>query len=134
MNPLNLWLKLEQMDEENPRFEAFMQEMNISNRSEVERYASLCAYKIFDGGAAWRINGQLIGTYQKGLLFLRFAGINIDILRFDDYFRTELNTIFLYDVRRDITPEAFCEHCYNEMKYDPKSKICHCVKCDFFVM
>ena len=131
MNPLNQWLKLEQMDEENPRFEEFMHEMNISNRSEVERYASLCAYKIFVNGACVRINKQLGGGQRQGLTVLRFAGVNIDVLLFDDYYYTELNSIFLYQRKQDGRDASLCQYCYHELCFDHKSRTSFCSRCDF---
>lgn len=131
MNPLNQWLKLEQMDEENPRFEEFMHEMNISNRSEVERYASLCAYKIFINGACVRINKQLVAGQRQALTVLQFAGVNIDVLRFDDWYHTELNTMFLYELKQNVIREATCCHCFHNLTYNHKQKFSHCEKCEY---
>ena len=131
MNPLNQWLKLEEMDEEHPRFEQFMHEMNISNRSEVERYASLCAYKIFINGACVRINKQLGGGPRQALTILRFACINIDVLRFDDWFYTELNTMFLYELKQNVIRGAICCHCFHDLTYNHEQRFSHCKECEY---
>lgn len=119
------------MDEENPRFEDFLQALNITERCEAPRIASLSTFKVFVNGAAVRFNKQILGSQRVGLGLLSFVGINIDVLRFDDWFYTELNTIFLYELKQNIIREAICCHCFNELKYDHKQKFSHCTKCEF---
>ena len=131
MNPLNQWLKLEQMDEENPRFEEFMKLMSIEDRGEVSHQAALCAYKIYPGGCAVRFNKQILGTTRKAFDLLKFVKINIDALLFDDYYYTELNSIFLYQRKQDGRDASLCAHCFHELSFDHKSKTVFCSRCDF---
>ena len=131
MNQLNVWIRLEQMDEENPRFEEFMKLMNIEDRGEVSQQAALCAFKIFPGGCAVRFNKQILGTTRKAIDLLKFAKINIDVLLFDDYFHTELNCIFLFQRKLDGKDDSLCAHCYHELSFDHKSKTVFCSRCDF---
>lgn len=131
MNTLNTWLKLPQMDEENPRFEEFMHLMEIKDRSEVEKFANLCAFKVFVNGACVRFNKQILSGQRKGFNLLRFVGINVDVLRFDDWFHTELNAMYLYEVKQTALREEICCHCFNPLKYDHKQKFSRCTKCEF---
>ena len=130
MNPLNQWVRLEQIDEENPRFEEFMKEMDIDNRSEVEQFANLCAYKIFVNGACVRFNKQMLSGQRKGFNLLKFVGIDVDVLQFDDWFHTELNTMFLYELKASVIRETICCHCFNKMTYNHKHRYLQCTKCD----
>ena len=131
MNQLNVWLGFEQMDEENPRFEEFMKAADLKDREQVTRYASLCAYKIYDGGACVRANKQLICGQRQALNLLYFAGVNIDVLRFDDWYHTELNTMFLYELKQNVIREATCCHCFHDLTYNHKQKFSHCEKCEY---
>lgn len=131
MNQLNVWLKLEQMDEENPRFDEFKNLLDIKDRAAVSFYASMCAYKVFFNGACIRFNKQIVGGQRQGLYILDFVGINIDVLRFDDWFHTEMNTIFLYELKQNVIREATCAHCFHELTYNHKQKFSHCKKCEY---
>lgn len=130
MNTLNTWLKLPQMDEENPRFEEFMNLMEIKDRSEVEKFANLCAFKVLANGACVRFNKQILSGQRKGFNLLQFVGINIDNLRFDDWFHTELNTVFIYELKLMSINEALCMHCFHSMVYNHKHRYLNCSKCD----
>ena len=131
MNTLNTWIRLEQIDEENHRFEEFKNLMDIKERSEVEKFANLCAFKVFINGACVRFNKQILSGQRHGLYLLQFVGINIDVLRFDDWFHTELNTMYLYELKQSVIREAICCHCFNELKYDHKQKFSRCTKCEY---
>lgn len=130
MNPLNQWIRLEQMDEENPRFDLFKNLLDIKERSEVEKIASLCAFRIYTNGACVRFDKQISSSQRQGLSVLQFVEINIDVLRFDDWYHTKLNTLFLYELKASISPESICCHCFNDITYNHKHRYLQCSKCD----
>lgn len=133
MNPLNQWIRIERMDEENPRFEDFMKLMIIENRSDVEKFSILTAFKLYKNGVAWRANKQLLSSQGQGQRFLKFAGINVEAIRFDDYYHTGLNTVYLYELNLFSFKTPICPHCYHLLTYDFNSKNSHCTKCDYIV-
>ena len=130
MNPLNQWIRLEQMDEENPRFDEFKNMLWIELRGEVEQFASWCSFKIFEKGAAVRFNRYLKTEQRQGFNILKFSRINIDALKFDDWFFTEINSIYLYELKSMVINDACCPHCFHEMTYNHKHRYLQCSKCD----
>lgn len=131
MNPLNKWISIPVIAEDDRNFLTWKKVFDLCDSGAVENYSRLVAFKIVPNGAAVRFNKQILGGTHIGLSILKEMKINIDVLKFDDYYRTELSTIFLYELMYNVTSKTHCAHCFNPLFLDFETRMLKCTHCEY---